>query len=510
MVRGVDRSSERVLLSTCWTLSIILLAAWVRFHDLSKPAIWTDEGFTLLLSSYSPSQILFHTARDVHPPLYYLILHEWMSVFGNGVFAARSLSALADVATVALGIWLVRLVSTRRAAILAGIMLALLPIAVRYSQEVRMYALLALLMVGATIAFVFWVKGSGGHWPLAVYVLLMVAGLYTHYFAAVCMASHWAYLWVLRFSHDVKHQPLLAPAWWAANGAVMLLFVPWIPSLINQSRFSGFNWIVPLDVFTVVSAFWQFISYSEGPKESIGMFYSLPLLFLAVSVVIVMRDKSEKKFNALLVMYTWFPLVLIAIVSLVRPLFVDRYFVFAALGLPMIMAVAPDALWHRAKALFFILLVLMVSTESVGLYNVYHRGHIVYAEVNKVDALAEHINAMASPGDGIVVANVFLYYPFAYYNKTGVTPMLYTPPHQDGTSGRPEGNQIWTLVQQNADKVYLDNLEWLTPSSGRAWVLDGRGDGAQKIVIPEHWQLLDTFTAGDGDVRLFSVRPGIP
>ncbi|MFJ2363134.1 glycosyltransferase family 39 protein [Pseudomonas sp. NPDC087697] len=510
MVNRINSSSASTLQGKCWALSIILLAAWVRFHDLSKPAIWADEGFTLLLSSYSPSQILFHTARDVHPPLYYLILHEWMSVFGNGVFAARSLSAMADVATVALGIWLVRLVSTRRAAMLAGIMLALLPIAVRYSQEIRMYALLALLMVGATIAFVFWVKGSGGHWPLAVYALLMVAGLYTHYFAAVCMASHWAYLWVLRFSHDVKHQPLLAPAWWVANGTVILLFVPWIPSLINQSRLSGFNWIVPLDVPTVVSAFWQFVSYSEGPKESIGMFYSLPLLFLAVSVVIVMRDRSENKFGMLLVMYTWIPLALIAIVSLIRPLFVYRYFVFAALGLPMIVAVGLDVLWERGKALSFILLVLMVSTESVGLYNIYHKGHIVYAEVNKVDALAEHINALARADDGVVVANMFLYYPFAYYNKTGVTPMFYTPPHQDGTSGRPDGYMTSTLIQQNADKVYLDNLEWLTPSSGRVWVLDGRGDGAQKVVIPEHWQLLDTFTAGDGDVRLFSVGPGIP
>ncbi|MCU1749564.1 glycosyltransferase family 39 protein [Pseudomonas sp. 6D_7.1_Bac1] len=510
MVREINRSSHYALLDTGWALLIMLVAAWVRFHDLSKPAIWADEGFTLLLSSYDPSQILFHTARDVHPPLYYLLLHEWMNVFGNGVFAARSLSALADVATVVLGIWLVSLLSTRRAAMLAGIMLALLPIAVRYSQEVRMYALLGLLMVGATIAFVYWVKGSGGHWPLAVYVLLMVAGLYTHYFAAVCMASHWAYLLVLGFSREVKHKPLLAPAWWVANGAVILLFVPWVPSLINQSRFSGFNWIVPLDVFTVVSAFWQFVSYSEGPKESVWMFYSLPLLCLAVSAVIVMRDRSEKKFSTLLVMYTWFPLALIALVSLVHPLFVYRYFVFAALGLPMIMAVALDALWGHAKALFFILLVLMVSIESVGLYNVYHRGHIVYAEVNKVDALAEHINALAHPGDGILVANMFLYYPFVYYNKTGVTPMLYTPAHQDGTSGRPEGYQIWTLIQQSADKVYLDNLEWLTPSSGRVWVLDGRGDGAQKVVIPGSWQLLDTFTAGDGDARLFSVCPEIP
>lgn len=505
MVRKIDGSTISTLQSTCWILLIILVAAGVRFYALSQPAVWADEGFTLLLSSYSPSQILFHTARDVHPPLYYLLLHEWMNVFGNGVFAARSLSALADVVTVGLGIWLVCLVSTRRAAMLAGVMLALLPIAVRYSQEVRMYALLALLMISATIAFVYWVKGSGSHWLLGVYALLMVAGLYTHYFAAVCMASHWAWLLVSRFKCK-----LLAPAWWVANGTVILLFMPWVPSLMNQSRFSGFNWIAPLDVPTVVSALWQFVSYSDGPKESIWLFYSVPLLMLLVSAVIVMRDTSEKKLGTLLVMYTWCPLVLIAGVSLIRPLFVYRYFVFAALGFPMILAVALDALWGRAKTLFFVLLLLIVSMESVGLYNVHQRGHVVYAEVNKVDVLAEYINASARPDDGVVVANRFLYYPFAYYNKTGVIPRLYTPPQKDGTSGRPDGYLTSTLTQQNADKVYLDNLERLTPSSGRVWVLDGRGDGAQQVVIPESWRLLDAFTQGDGDVRLFSVSPGIP
>ena len=51
-----------------------------------------------------------------------------------------------------LGIWLTRQLSTRRAAVLAGVLLALFPTAVRYSQEVRMYSLLAVLLLGATLA----------------------------------------------------------------------------------------------------------------------------------------------------------------------------------------------------------------------------------------------------------------------------------------------------------------------------------------------------------------------
>ncbi len=94
----------------------------------------------------------------------------------------------------ALGIWLTRQLSTRRAAVLAGVLLALLPTAVRYSQEVRMYSLLGVWLLGATLALVYWVRQPERTRYMAVYVLLMSAGFYTHYFAALCVLVHWAYL----------------------------------------------------------------------------------------------------------------------------------------------------------------------------------------------------------------------------------------------------------------------------------------------------------------------------
>jgi len=65
-----------------------------------------------------------------------------MLLFGNGVLAARSLSALADVGTLLLCIKLMSLVTTRKATWIAAVLLASLPMSVRYSQEVRMYTLL--------------------------------------------------------------------------------------------------------------------------------------------------------------------------------------------------------------------------------------------------------------------------------------------------------------------------------------------------------------------------------
>jgi uncharacterized membrane protein len=75
-------------------VAVIVLALLARFHSITVPVIWYDEAYSILLAEGSPAYIWATTARDVHPPLYYVLLHLWMLLFGNGVLAARSLSAL--------------------------------------------------------------------------------------------------------------------------------------------------------------------------------------------------------------------------------------------------------------------------------------------------------------------------------------------------------------------------------------------------------------------------------
>ncbi|WP_261434892.1 glycosyltransferase family 39 protein [Serratia quinivorans] len=79
------------------------------------------------------------------PHFYYLLLHGWMLLFGDSILAVQSLSMLFGVVTVALVIKLTRWLANERAALLAGGLMAMMPMAVRYSQEARMYALMGTL-----------------------------------------------------------------------------------------------------------------------------------------------------------------------------------------------------------------------------------------------------------------------------------------------------------------------------------------------------------------------------
>lgn len=486
---------------------VLLVSVGVRFAELTETGIWLDEAFSLLLSMKPPSEILSHTARDVHPPLYYLMLHEWIKVFGNGAFAARSLSVFFGVVSVALGIWLSHLLLPRRAAMLASILLAIFPAAVRYSQEVRMYSFLGALMLGATIAFIYWLDRPQSKVPLALYILLMVAGLYTHYFAALCLLSHWAYISLLATSRQIKYKYLWSRSWWLANGLIVICFLPWLPSLLNQLTYSRLDWIAQPGIKELVELTWFFLNFSEGQQVPVWGFYGLALVVWIASVFICLWDASDRKNNALLVVYVWCPIAAIMLVSLFWPLLYPRYFLFAGLALPLVIAMALEGVSTRSKSAFVIGLSAVILLELNGLWHVYNKTCTWCYENNQLGALADYVDHTSQPGDGVLVLEPFMHLSMIYYLKSERPAMQYTPINADGTSGRPNGYQISTLIQDKAHQIYVDDLESLTTASGRLWLIDAQDRGTLTRKLPAHWQLLGTYRVGKEKAQLMAICP---
>ena len=246
-------------------LAILALAFAVRVYGLTAAAVWGDEGSSLLMSQYSLSGIWFHAAHDVHPPLYFMLLHGWIELFGDSLLSIRSLSALPGILCVLLGAWLMRVIATPRAALLAGLLLALLPTAVRYSQEVRMYALLGALLLAASLALVYWIRRPQRRDYLVVYVVLMSAAFYTHYFAVLAALCHWLYLLAIRVQRGYRFRHIQRWSWWLANLAIVVLYLPWLPNLldlmqhIEQLRVGGdVGWEPAVTLSSLPSMIWSF------------------------------------------------------------------------------------------------------------------------------------------------------------------------------------------------------------------------------------------------------------
>ena len=83
-------------------LLIFALAAFLRFYLLDGQSFWNDEGNSARIAERSLQKITEAAAGDIHPPLYYYVLHFWRDVFGSTEFALRSLSAALGVLLVGL------------------------------------------------------------------------------------------------------------------------------------------------------------------------------------------------------------------------------------------------------------------------------------------------------------------------------------------------------------------------------------------------------------------------
>ena len=111
----------------------ILLAA---FHE----DIWFDESYSVAIAKHDFADIWKITGKDVHPPLYYWMLHIVWMIFGNNIIAFRFFSVLAIAILGILGYTHIRKDFGERVGFLFSFLTYFLPVMCTYSQEVRMYS----------------------------------------------------------------------------------------------------------------------------------------------------------------------------------------------------------------------------------------------------------------------------------------------------------------------------------------------------------------------------------
>lgn len=484
---------------------LVGLALSARLHGITEPVIWYDEGFSLLLSQRSPALIWATTAGDVHPPLYYVILHYWMQLFGSSVLSVRGLSALADVGTLLLCIKLMSLLVSRRAALIAGVLFALLPLAVRYSQEVRMYTLLGLCLMAATVVLVCWGRQPySRRYPL-LYVLLMAAAFYTHYFAALCVLVHWLY-----WSGLGSGEPVLLPVrkWLWVNVAIVLLYMAWLPNFVEQARtMKGLEWIPPTTWQTLP----DFIGQSTVMTTSAEGGWWGGLIVSALMIVCAVRVLADRRIDRrsalLLVGYFFVPVVVVFLLSWAVPIFIPRYLVFAAVGLPMLVAITLDRIAARWPIAALLCLCLFAAAQWSGLQRVYAQqdglNGTLPRKLGRLDRIAEGIRREIQAGDEIVMDDLFWYLPFSYYNDTGIQPRLYVSRLPSGKPSGPLAYGGWLVIPQRLDWIFFSDVSALEPVAKRVWWVAHKNSGMYAVTVPKGWKQTQTIDGGSIEARLF-------
>lgn len=196
--------------------------------EVTSDLFTTDRGWREALMAIS--QI------EQTPPFYFLLLRVWTKLFGESNRALRLLSVILGLAAIPVIFLLGWKIFDQKVGLGAAGVLAILPLHLQYSQEIRAYALAFLLATLASWTFLCACQAMGqsrdGRWWL-LYFGLMTLSLYTHYFTAGTFLAHG--LFTLMQPHSLRFR--LVKRVLTATAVALLLLIPWLLiQYVNQSH----------------------------------------------------------------------------------------------------------------------------------------------------------------------------------------------------------------------------------------------------------------------------------
>lgn len=222
----------------CALLALVALS--ILGFRLDAKDFWGDEISSLSFASGETVTIIGTLAtRDIHPPLFFILLGSWTSVFGSTeVAAVRLLPALISILGILATYFLARELWGPQFGFLASLLLATSPLLVLRGLMVRPYSLVLCL---AMLSLAFQVRLLREPRPreFVGYTLATTLMLYTDYLSATLLLAQNVLVLIYR-----SKDPRFWPRWVAAQVAVFLLFGPQMLALVKQATTLR-GWIAP-------------------------------------------------------------------------------------------------------------------------------------------------------------------------------------------------------------------------------------------------------------------------
>lgn len=351
---------------------ILALAFILRIINLNQ-SLWLDEAIgALTVRDMSYTQIIADfMSVDNHPPLYYLLLKAWTSLFGYSEISLRMPSVLFGVGTVYFVYHIAYVLDPKKKMlpILASLFLATSQFAIYYSQEARMYAMDAFFATLAVYAFLKILEKRTKTYFWIIYGLSITAMLFSDYvpvflipvfFIAAYLKKQKRQWWVWFFA---SHALLVAAAiWW----------LPYFQIQIENGRWLVATWpqwqsVAGGATFKQAVLVWmKFV----GGRISLGnkvLYYGF-ILLASVPFLIALKNALRWDVRSGKLVWLWFlfPLVFGFIVSFFFPAFI--YFRFLYVLPALYILVAYGLLQIKQDKLFFPLFIGILLVNTIGIW----------------------------------------------------------------------------------------------------------------------------------------------
>lgn len=521
---------------------LLLTGLWVAFalrvYRLGDQNIWWDEGLAIWAVRHSFMETTLWTAGDVHPPLYFWLLWPWVRLAGESEFAARYLTVMVAMLTVAAMVPLGRRLGGRAVGAAALWLLAISRFHIWWSQEMRMYALAAL---GVTLSFYFllrWVSqpqkaGRSAHPTGALlpgWIGATVAALYTIYFSALLVVVQNLYVFIVGLRRTDRWA--LWRRWLPAQGVALALWAPWLALALPRMR----SWSV---VQKPVSPGFAFLldgvlltlGISTHVERYLGaaLLVGLILLWGTVTLVVAARRVGTARRTAeglwLLLLGTLIPPLVVWLVTQPRMLFYTprveaRYFLpFAPLFYawlawavsPYPLPFAPSLAQTSGKGVgagMKAVLVLALMLWALP-------GHYADRRLrDDLQSMARAIWAQARPEDVVVLVSGDRYPLFLYYYDRAPAPAdrppVYLIPGRSLTLDASGAGAELQPIAEKTSRIWLAEVErHLQDPEGaaEAWLAERY---ARRLTLEFGYNRLHLFGPTGEEVTAEGARPQYP
>lgn len=363
---------------------VFIIGLVLRLISLNQ-SLWIDEATTMNVArNFSFTDIITKFAPgDFHPPLYYIFMKLWVSVFGTSEIAGRVPSVIFGVATIYVIYLIGKKIFNREVGFTAALLLSTSGLHIYYSQEARMYSLTALLVSLAVFSFVRVAKlqrnppkeeDRVGNWIVFAILIALIGAV--DYIALLILPVFWLSGIICKQSLFLRGKKDLS--WFKRlfmSHIILIVFgLLWLPIFSRQFN-SGLSvspasaWAAALGTFSVKEILLMPVKFMIGRVSILDkkVYFLVISATIAIFGYLVFRSKSQ--FEKLKLVWLWLlvPVGLGILISIKIPVLNYFRFLFVLPAFYLIIACGVNTLQGKWKKIFLVL-ILGVNVVSSLIY----------------------------------------------------------------------------------------------------------------------------------------------
>ena len=427
-------------------IAIIILGIIFISIPIFHQNIWLDESYTLGIVSKSFSDIWNIGSNDVHPILYYWMLHIIYLIFGSNIYIYRIFSMIPVAILAILGYTHIKKDFGEKVGFLFSFLTLFLPISCVYSGEIRMYTW-AMLFVSIMSIYAYRIyrqvknnerKIKIKNW--AIFGVFSLASCYTHYYglatAGVINVLLFIYLIIKSIKEHKKDRTNKIYTFdlkcFTITAVIqIILYLPWfMVAVVKQIEGMSNGFWIPgpslagfLQIFTFqFTGNLDILFISEPIAIAFGVLISIYAIYSIIRAIKENKKKKEKYTNIAgfwAIGIYFIVMVCILIISIIKPILYARYFLNLT-GLFIFFLAFFMAKGGR-KILTTILSIVILIVSMYINYNVskmnYDQSNTKPLEYVKQDLQEGDIILFGNEGSGFVLSMQLIDVPNCFYDR---------------------------------------------------------------------------------------------